>query len=146
MSTVRSRSQAPAASIVSCRRACSSRSLSISSASTGSPSLVLISSKRRSRARVSATAFLDVAAHVLGRVELGLLRQEPDAEPVGGERLTEEVVVDSGHDPEQGALARAVGAQHADLGAGQERQPDAPAGSPASGGTTLRRSFMTYTN
>ena len=29
-----------------------------------------------------------------------------------------------GHDPQQRALARAVAAQHADLGAGIERQPD----------------------
>src|SRR5262249_37750471 len=53
-SMVRSRSQALAASMLSCKRACSSSSFSISSASIGSPSFALTSSKRVSSARVSA--------------------------------------------------------------------------------------------
>src|SRR5438477_295504 len=36
----------------------------------------------------------------------------------------DEVRVRAGHDPEQRALARAVGAEHADLSPGIERQPD----------------------
>jgi hypothetical protein len=34
------------------------------------------------------------------------------------------LAVDAGHDPQQGALPRPVRAEHADLGAGQERQRD----------------------
>ena len=38
--------------------------------------------------------------------------------------LALDVGVDAGHDPQQGRLARAVQAQHADLGAREEGQPD----------------------
>jgi len=49
------------------------------------------------------------------------------ADPEPGRRpgLAEEVLVDPGHDPEQRALAGAVVAEHADLRARVERQPDA---------------------
>ena len=125
ISTVRSRSQPFAASIASCTRACSSSTFSISSGSRGSPSLALISSKRvRSPAHLGH-AVLHVAAHVLGRVEVRLLRQVAGAHAVGGLGLAQEVLVHPRHDLEQGALARAVGAEHADLGPGVERQPDA---------------------
>ena len=60
----------------------------------------------------------------LGRIELRLLRQVADARPRGGEGLAREVLVQAGHDPQEGALARPVRAQHADLGAGVEGQPD----------------------
>ena len=71
-----------------------------------------------------AHAVLDVAAHVLGRVELRLLLQEADASPRvqlgdAGGRLLE-----AGHDPQQGRLAGPVRAEHADLRARQERQRD----------------------
>ena len=69
-------------------------------------------------------AFLDVALHRLGRVELRLLVQEADRDAVGGKRLADERRVLAGHDLEQRALAGAVQAEHADLGAWQEREPD----------------------
>ncbi len=65
-----------------------------------------------------AHAVLDVAAHVLGRVELGLLPEETDRRSRvelgdAGGRLLE-----AGHDPHQRRLARPVRAEHPDLGAG----------------------------
>src|SRR5262249_16278426 len=66
-----------------------------------------------------------LAAHGLGRVQVRLLGQVPRPYAVGRLGFAEEVLIDAGHDPEQGALARAVGAEHADLGARVERQPDA---------------------
>ena len=44
--------------------------------------------------------------------------------PDCGARLAFEVGVDAGHDLEQRGFARAVEAEHADLGAGEERQAD----------------------
>jgi hypothetical protein len=52
---------------------------------------------------------LDVAAHVLGRVELRLLRQVADARALVRPRLALEVLVDAGHDAQERRLARAVG-------------------------------------
>jgi hypothetical protein len=59
------------------------------------------------------------------RVEDGLLRQEADREALPEERLAGDVVVDAGHDLEQRRLAGAVVAEHADLRALVEREPDA---------------------
>ena len=69
-------------------------------------------------------ALFDVAADVLVRVELRLLRQEADRHPLAREGLAVEVGVEPGHDPEQRRLAGAVEAEDADLGAGEEREPD----------------------
>ena len=66
-----------------------------------------------------------VADHVLGRVELRLLGEEAGAEARREAGLTAEAVVEAGHDPQEGGLAGAVGPDHADLGAGVERQRDA---------------------
>jgi hypothetical protein len=63
----------------------------------------------------------------------GLLRQVADTQSVGGTRLAEEIRVDAGHDAEQRALARAVGAEHADLGARDRTTARCPSGSPAWG-------------
>ena len=71
-----------------------------------------------------AHAVLDVAAHVLGRVELRLLLEQADGARRGELRLAAELGVLPGHDAQQGGLARAVGAEHADLGSGQEGQRD----------------------
>ena len=71
-----------------------------------------------------AHAVLDVLAHGLRGVELGLLLEQADGR-VGrqlgdaGRRLFL-----AGHDPQHRRLARAVRAEHADLGAGKERQRD----------------------
>ena len=56
--------------------ACSASSASKSA--SGSAKAAEIALKRSSRSRSCAHAVLDVAAHVLGRIELGLLLQEAD--------------------------------------------------------------------
>src|SRR6185369_3958360 len=78
---------------------------------------------REDRARLRH-ALLDVAADVLGGVQRRLLRQVADAQAVGGEGLAQEVLVDAGHDAQQRRLAGAIGAEHADLGAVEEREID----------------------
>ena len=45
--------------------------------------------------------------------------------PVGRPGLAQEIRVHAGHDAQERALAGAVRAEHADLGAGEEREPDA---------------------
>ncbi len=71
-----------------------------------------------------AETFLDRLAHGLRRIELRLLRQVADAQVRHRDRLALEVLVLPGHDPEQGRLARAVQAEHADLRAGEEAERD----------------------
>ena len=69
-------------------------------------------------------AVLDVLAHGLRSVELGLLLEQADARvrrqlgDAGGRLLL------AGHDPQHRRLAGAVRAEHADLRAGEERQRD----------------------
>ena len=67
---------------------------------------------------------LDVAEHVLLRIQRRLLGQVADADAVGGLGVAEEVLVDAGHDAQQRRLAGAVRAEDADLGARVERQID----------------------
>ena len=67
---------------------------------------------------------LDVAAHVLGLVELRLLLEQPDRRVGRQHRVAAELRVAAGHDPQQRRLARAVVAEHADLGARKERERD----------------------
>src|SRR4029450_5952748 len=69
-------------------------------------------------------AVLDVPAHVLGRVELGLLLEQTDRRARRELRLAAVVLVLPGHDPQQRRLARAVEAEHADLGAWEKRERD----------------------
>jgi hypothetical protein len=78
-----------------------------------------------------AERLLDVAAHVLRGVELRLLREVADARALVRPRLALEVLVGAGHDAQQARLARAVGPQHADLGARIEREPDVVKDDPA---------------
>ena len=75
----------------------------------------------------------DVAAHVLGRVELRFLRQEADVDAGLRPRFAVELLVDAGHDPQQRGLAGAVQAEHADLGAGEEAQGDVAKDDPLRG-------------
>ena len=70
----------------------------------------------------AAHAVLDVAAHVLGLVQVRLLLEQPDGRARSELRLAAEVLVDPGHDPQQRGLARAVEAEHADLGPGEEAE------------------------
>ena len=65
-----------------------------------------------------------VLAHGLGGIELRLLRQVADPGAFGDPALAGELLVDARHDPQQRALARAVGAEDADLGIGIEGQVD----------------------
>ena len=57
-------------------------------------------------------------------IELRLLRQQADLDAGLRPRLALDVRVDARHDAQQRRLARAVQAEHADLGAGKERQAD----------------------
>ena len=66
-----------------------------------------------------------VPGDVLGLVELRLLRQVPHREPRGQPGLTGEPVVLARHDPQQRRLARAVGADDADLRPRIEGEVDA---------------------
>ena len=66
---------------------------------------------------MSAHAVLDVAAHVLGLVQLRLLLEQPDGGAGRELRLAAVLLVLPGHDPQQRRLAGAVEAEHADLGA-----------------------------
>jgi hypothetical protein len=65
-----------------------------------------------------------VAEHVLLGIERRLLLQVADRDALSRPGLAGDVLVEAGHDLEQGRLARAVEAEHADLGAREERQPD----------------------
>ncbi|MCY1288649.1 hypothetical protein D9M68_460410 [compost metagenome] len=71
-----------------------------------------------------ADGFFDHFTHGLFRVELRLLRQIADVEAGHRPGFAVELGVDPGHDAQQGRLARAVEAEDADLGAGEERQGD----------------------
>ena len=123
-SSFESRSHAPAASIASCTRACSSSTFSISSGDSSSPNFALISSKRVRSARIERHAFFDVAEHGLRRVEHGLLRQKADREAGRQRGLTLNFVIEARHDLEQRRLARAVRSDDADLRAVEKREPD----------------------
>src|SRR6185503_645126 len=68
---------------------------------------------------------LNVASDVERRIELRLLWQKADARAFTRPCLALEVVIDAGHDAEQRRLPRSVRAEHADLGAVVEGQPDA---------------------
>jgi hypothetical protein len=68
--------------------------------------------------------FFDVPFDRLVRIETGLLREKPDGDSVSRKRLAEKLGVFPGHDPEQRALPRAVEPEHANLRAGEKRQPD----------------------
>ena len=71
-----------------------------------------------------ADAFNDIAAHVLARVEWRFLRQQADLGARLRSRFAVVLFVHSRHDPQQRGFARSVETQHADLGAGKERQGD----------------------
>lgn len=64
----------------------------------------------------------DVLEHGLGRVEMRLLRQVADGGAVSQPGFARPLLVEAGHDLEHGRLARAVGAEDADLGIRVERQ------------------------
>ena len=61
--------------------------------------------------------FLDRFAHRVLGVELGFLLQVANGQPWHGQRFAFELLVHAGHDLEQGGLAGAIEAQHANFGA-----------------------------
>ena len=63
-------------------------------------------------------------AHRVLRVELGFLRQVADVQAQHRRGFAFDFLVQTGHDFEQGRFARAVHAQHADLGTGEKAQRD----------------------
>ena len=69
-------------------------------------------------------AFFHRFADGLLRIQLRFLGQIADLGARVGARLALEVGIDAGHDLEHRGLARAVQAQQADLGAGEERERD----------------------
>ena len=71
-----------------------------------------------------AKGLLDVLAHGLVLVERRLLLQDAHRVARGEARLAVGDVLEAGHDLEQRGLARAVGAHHADLGAGVHAHRD----------------------
>ena len=69
-------------------------------------------------------ALLDVSEHILGGVELRLLGQVADADPLADLGLPQDLRVVARHDAEQRALTCPVVPEHADLGGWQEGQRD----------------------
>ena len=67
---------------------------------------------------------LDFLTHGVLGVELRLLRQVADVQAGHRRGLALDLLVDASHDLEQRGLARAVQAQHADLGAREEAERD----------------------
>ena len=71
-----------------------------------------------------AHAVLDVGAHVLGLVQVRLLLEQPDGGAGCELGVAAVVLVDAGHDPEQGRLPGPVETQDPDLGARIEAERD----------------------
>ncbi len=69
-------------------------------------------------------AVLDVAADILGLVEVGLLLEHPDTRPRRERGLATVLLVHPRHDPQERRLAGAVVAEHADLRPRVEGQRD----------------------
>ena len=124
ISSWRSRSQALAASICVLDAVHLVEQLLELVRSSGSASLLPISSCCCSRARVAATASSTLPRTSLVGVEPRLLRHEADGEAGRQPGGAEEVLVAAGHDAQQRALAGAVAADDADLGPGVEGEPD----------------------
>ena len=71
-----------------------------------------------------AETFLDIAAHVLLGIQLGLLRQVADLDACLRASLAFEFLVDAGHDAQHRRLASAIEAKHAYFCAGEEGERD----------------------
>ncbi|MCY1354895.1 hypothetical protein D9M69_412930 [compost metagenome] len=69
-----------------------------------------------------AHGLFDDVTHALGGVQFRLLGQVADLDARHRAGFTVDLGVHPGHDAQQGRLARAVQAEHADLGAREERQ------------------------
>ncbi len=71
-----------------------------------------------------AHAVLDVAAHVLGLIELRLLLEQTDRCALREVGVAARRLLDAGHDAQHCRLAGAVRPEHADLRARQKRERD----------------------
>ena len=80
--------------------------------------------KALARLHDRSQAFLDRLTHRVLRIQLGLLREVTDVQARHRHCFALDLLVHTGHDFEQGGLARAVESQHADLGAREKRQGD----------------------
>ncbi len=69
-----------------------------------------------------AQSFFDIATHIFGRVQLRLLGQIADIDAGLGPGFALKLLLNAGHDPQQGGFARTVQAKHADLGAREKGQ------------------------
>ena len=86
---------------------------------------MLTSSKRVIRFLVAATASSTFCWTFLEGSRPGSCERKPILIPSAGLASPKKVLVHPRHDPQQRRLASAIGSQHADLGAGIERQVDA---------------------
>ncbi|MNR24230.1 hypothetical protein D3C85_1412990 [compost metagenome] len=71
-----------------------------------------------------AQAFFNRLAHRVLGVQLRFLRQVADVQARHGDGFAFDLFIDASHDLQQRRLARAVQAQHADLGARKKRKRD----------------------
>ncbi len=71
-----------------------------------------------------ANAFHNIPKHVLGGIQLRLLRQVANTDAISGPGFAVKLGVDAGHDLHQGRFTGTIAAKNADLGARQETQPD----------------------
>ena len=67
-----------------------------------------------------AEAFLDVATHILGRIQFGLLWEVADLDSGLRAGFAIDLGIKAGHDAHECRFARAVETEHANLGAGEE--------------------------
>ena len=124
ISSLRSISQPFLASILSCSLPCSSSSLFIASSSMRLGELLADLVEALDQREHLAEAFLRDLPHGLAGGQLRLLGQVADADAGLRPGLAFELLVDARHDAEEGGLAGAIEAEHADLGAGEEAQGD----------------------
>ncbi len=96
---MRSKSQAPSASILVCSVACSAEQRVEVGVGIGETRAHLVES--RQQVALFGDPVHNVADNVLGRVELGLLWQVPDAKTRGEARLAGEAVIETGHDAQK---------------------------------------------
>ncbi len=139
ISSLRSSSQPPAASIASWSLPCSSSSLFISSSSIGSANLSLISLKRLMSFIWSATPSSTIARTFFAGSSAGSCVRKPILMPGCGRASPSNSVSTPAMIFSRRRFARAVHAEHADLGAREEAQARCRAGCNASAERPCRR-------
>ena len=114
--------QPSTASIFSCSSPISA--ISASKSSPGRPFAREMALNRSIMSAIGADAVHDILLDRLGGVELRLLLEIADGDPLARPGLAGEFLVAAGHDLHQRRLARAVGPDDADLGVRVELQVD----------------------